>query len=82
MTDRDASWRRLAACRGAPAALFFPDPLCPDVAAVSEAKTVCARCAVREECLVAGLAEEHGIWGGLTVGERRVLRRSQRGEAA
>ena len=36
----------------------------------------CARCPVRQPCLVYALDEKiaHGIWGGLTERERRVLR--------
>lgn len=82
MAARDDSWYHLAACRGTPTALFFPDPGRPDMAAVVEVKAVCAHCPVRERCLAVGLREEHGIWGGLTVGERRAVRRTQRGAAA
>ncbi len=78
MTDRDDSWRHLAACRGMTMGLFFPDPARPDPGAVAEAKAVCAGCPVCERCLAVGLREQHGIWGGLTVGERR----ARRGEAA
>jgi WhiB family transcriptional regulator, redox-sensing transcriptional regulator len=82
MADHDDTWYRLAACRGAPTDLFFPDPGRADHAAVAEAKAVCAACPVQEPCLVAGMAEYHGIWGGLTVRERRAMRCQQRGEAA
>ena len=82
MAVRDDSWYRLAACRGMATGLFFPETARPDPAVVAQAKQVCARCPVRERCLAVGLREEHGIWGGLTVGERRVARRAQRGEAA
>lgn len=82
MAVRDDSWCRLAACRGMATSLFFPEPARPDPAVVTEAKAVCARCPVRERCLAVGIREEHGIWGGLTVGERRAARRAQPGEAA
>jgi len=78
MALRDDAWSRLAACRGTPTALFFPDPARPDPGGVADAKAVCAGCPVCERCLAVGLREEHGIWGGLTVGERR----ARRGEAA
>jgi len=81
MTERDDSWRHLAACRGMPTALFFPEPGRADPAAVTEAKSVCARCPVRERCLAAAMADEHGIWGGLTAAERRDAR-DRHGEAA
>lgn len=49
---------------------------------MEQARAICAGCPVREACLAAGIAEDHGIWGGLTPRERRVLRREQRGGAA
>ncbi len=82
MAVRDDSWCHLAACRGMATGLFFPEPARPGPAVVAEAKAVCARCPVRERCLAVGLREEHGIWGGLTVGERRAARRARPGEAA
>jgi hypothetical protein len=47
---------------------------------VTAAKAVCARCAVRSECLaVALLRIPDGIAGGLTAEERRGLHRSSDG---
>jgi WhiB family redox-sensing transcriptional regulator len=83
MADPNDSWRRRAACSDKPTALFFPDLKRPDAGVmVAEAKSVCAGCPVREDCLTAGWDECHGIWGGLTVAERRAARRSRQGEAA
>ena len=87
MAVRDYSWYRLAACRGKPTALFFPEAAYPqggrpDPATVAEAKQVCALCPVRERCLAVGRGEEHGIWGGLTVAERRAVRQARQGDAA
>ena len=87
MAVRDDSWSRSATCRGMATSLFFPEAVVPergrpDPAMVAEAKAACARCPVRERCLAVGLREEHGIWGGLTVGERRAARRARPGEAA
>lgn len=43
---------------------------------VAAAKAVCARCPVREQCLIEALARiPYGIAGGLTEHERRALRR-------
>ena len=41
----------------------------------SKAKSICAECVVRSECLDFALRvhEPHGIWGGLTEAERRRL---------
>jgi WhiB family redox-sensing transcriptional regulator len=50
------------------------------VAQIAEAKTVCARCEVRGECLAFALATRqlHGIWGGTSPEERTVLRNKAR----
>ncbi|MDQ3222017.1 MAG: WhiB family transcriptional regulator [Gemmatimonadota bacterium] len=39
----------------------------------SAAKAVCRLCDVRAECLTDALAsgEQHGVWGGLSLGQRR-----------
>lgn len=43
----------------------------------SNVKAVCAGCPVRSQCLEYAIAngETDGVWGGLTVKERRKLRR-------
>lgn len=82
MAYRDDILYLQAACAGAPVDLFFPDPTRPDARDTEQARAICAGCPVREACLAAGMAEKHGVWGGLTSRERRVLRRKQRGEAA
>ncbi|WP_436773903.1 WhiB family transcriptional regulator [Yinghuangia sp. YIM S09857] len=48
------------------------------------AKSLCRSCPVRRDCLVAALEErdEHTIRGGLTVEERRALRRKANRTAA
>jgi WhiB family redox-sensing transcriptional regulator len=40
-----------------------------------EAKDICTRCPVRPQCAAHALAtrEQHGIWGGFTEAERRLL---------
>lgn len=38
-------------------------------------KDICAECPAQEACAEHGLAEKHGIWGGLSERERRRLRR-------
>lgn len=73
-------WMINAACRGAPDPdLWFPiSEVGPGAAQMAQAKAVCADCLVAAECLehalVLGLDE--GVFGGLTAGERRELRRS------
>jgi WhiB family transcriptional regulator, redox-sensing transcriptional regulator len=77
-------WRRRAACRGEEPELFFPvgsaGPAA--LAQIAEAKKICARCPVRQACLVFAMAtgQEYGIWGGLTEDERSQLRRRVAGE--
>lgn len=76
----DVSWTDLAACRFEDPELFFPiSTKGPGRAQTEEAKAVCARCPVRQECLEYALAthQEAGIWGGLTEDELRALRRAR-----
>ncbi|MFF2773824.1 WhiB family transcriptional regulator [Streptomyces sp. NPDC058052] len=76
------SWRAAAACQEADPDLFFPVGTgSPALAQAEEAKKVCRRCPVREECLRCAMAGSHppaGVWGGLTENERRSLRRRLR----
>ena len=70
-----ASWIRRAACRGMPAAPFYPPP----GGAVAAALEVCARCPVRAECdrHARAVGEEYGIWGGRTETDRALDPRPQ-----
>lgn len=66
-----------ARCLGLDPKIFFPERrggLDP------RAKTICAQCPVREECLdyAIELNIQHGVWGGCSERERRRLRRSRR----
>ena len=67
-----SSWRDKAACRGADSDVFFPER----GESADPARQVCARCPVRQPCLVYALDNgiAHGVWGGLAERERRVLR--------
>jgi WhiB family redox-sensing transcriptional regulator len=69
--DRGADWRERAACLAEDPELFFPSP--SDLAGITEAKQVCARCNVIEQCRETSLAnrEQNGVWGGLDEDERR-----------
>lgn len=70
-------WRDQAACRGVDPDVFFPaaeSGTAVYAAHVAVAKTVCARCPVRAECLDEALTRiPYGIAGGLTPDERRGL---------
>jgi WhiB family redox-sensing transcriptional regulator len=69
-------WFEQAAC-----ATCDPDAWYPAKgAAVKEAKRICNHCCpVRSQCLEYALAtnQAHGIWGGLSVNQRRVLARQR-----
>lgn len=70
------AWRDQGACRGADPALWFPERGQSCV----EAKTICAGCPVRGECLdfALDLGEKFGIWGGKSERERRRMRPARR----
>ncbi|MBB2909554.1 WhiB family redox-sensing transcriptional regulator [Streptosporangium becharense] len=71
---REIGWATRGACRTSDPDLFFP--LTPSVEHEARAKAVCAGCAVLKECRAYALraGEPEGIWGGLTVEERRGMR--------
>jgi WhiB family redox-sensing transcriptional regulator len=76
-----ADWGSRAACRSTDPELFFPvSGVGPSVAQIAEAKTVCARCEVRIECLAFALAtwQPCGVWGGTSPEERTRLRNKAR----
>jgi WhiB family transcriptional regulator, redox-sensing transcriptional regulator len=71
-------WQRLAACAGEDPDLFFPaDPAGEDAPLAAEARRVCARCPVLEECYewALGTGQRTGVWGGETATQRRSVRR-------
>lgn len=71
-------WRHRALCRleDTDPELFFPvGNNGPALAQMADAKLVCARCSVTEQCR--GFALKHGefgVWGGLSENERRELK--------
>ena len=62
-------WMQRGACVGA----SDPDLWYPTRGQSAEpAKQICARCPVREDCLVWALEnEDYGVWGGLSSKERK-----------
>jgi WhiB family redox-sensing transcriptional regulator len=71
-------WRNIAACREADPELFFPiGNSGPAVLQIEEAKQVCRRCSVLDECLRWAIdsGQDAGVWGGLSEDERRALKR-------
>lgn len=71
------TWHARAACRGEPAARFYPQPH----EGALDARVLCDVCPVRSECLDYAMArpEPMGVWGGLSAEQRRDLAK-QRGE--
>ncbi|MGI5372951.1 WhiB family transcriptional regulator [Streptomyces sp. CA-251387] len=70
-------WRDYAACRHEDPDLFYPIGTSgPTVLQTEQAKAVCRRCSVREQCLRWALDQKQfiGIWGGTSEDERRALR--------
>lgn len=73
-------WRQSAACRDEDPDLFFPVGTSgPALMQAEEAKRICARCPVREQCLRWALdtGQDFGVWGGAGEDERRSLRRRE-----
>lgn len=62
-----------AACRGFPTEWWFP----ARGDSAGTAKFICSQCRLREACLDYALSVDWlvGIWGGVTEGRRRILRR-------
>ncbi|NJP53237.1 WhiB family transcriptional regulator [Streptomyces sp. SBST2-5] len=71
-------WRARAACRDEDPDLFFPiGTTGPALVQTEQAKAVCRRCPVREQCLDWALetGQSTGVWGGTGETERRALER-------
>lgn len=71
-------WRHNAVCSGEDPELFFPiGDTGPSALQIEEAKAVCRRCPVMDQCLQWALesGQESGVWGGLSEAERRSMKR-------
>jgi len=81
-----ANWRAAGACLSADPDLFFPiSAKGPAEKQIARAKTICAGCRVRQECLEFAITHDltYGIWGGTTLEDRqRARRRKRRAESA
>jgi WhiB family transcriptional regulator, redox-sensing transcriptional regulator len=74
-------WRHNAVCREEDPELFFPiGNNGPALLQIEEAKAVCRRCPVIEQCLAWALetGEDTEVWGGMSEDERRKMKRRQR----
>jgi WhiB family redox-sensing transcriptional regulator len=72
------NWRNQAACRNEEPDLFFPAGATgPALLQIEEAKNVCRRCPVVQQCAAwaLGTNQEHGVWGGYSETDRRRIRR-------
>ena len=71
-------WRHEAACREVDPELFFPiGNSGPALLQIEEAKQVCHRCSVMDDCLRWAIdsGQDAGVWGGMSEDERRALKR-------
>ncbi|MEV1048692.1 WhiB family transcriptional regulator [Streptomyces sp. NPDC049916] len=74
----NTNWGTHAACRDEDPDLFFPvGTTGPAIVQAEEAKAVCHRCPVMNECLDWALdsGQDHGVWGGTDENERRRIQR-------
>jgi WhiB family redox-sensing transcriptional regulator len=71
----NANWRESAECSNEEPKIFFSGI----IEYTDYAKTICAKCVVRSDCLESALEtrEVYGIWGGLTEIERGGLIRER-----
>jgi WhiB family transcriptional regulator, redox-sensing transcriptional regulator len=85
LTYQLQDWRSRSACRSADPELFFPlSAAAACQPQIDRAKAICARCPVRQECLIyASVTRQvYGIWGGTTEEERYQLRQPASGSPA
>ena len=78
--ERYDHWQDLAACADEDPELFFPiGSTGPAKMQAEEAKLVCRRCPVIDQCLQFALEnnEDFGVWGGTSEAERRAYGRRQ-----
>lgn len=76
--EAGVDWRHRAVCREEDPELFFPiGNTGPALLQIEEAKSVCRRCPVIEQCLQWALesGQNEGVWGGLSEDERRAMKR-------
>ena len=78
-------WLVSARCIEEEPDLFFPvGSAGPASEQTERAKAICRQCPVIDTCLEWALAtaQDAGVWGGLSEGERREIRRSRRRAAS
>lgn len=73
-----SDWRSRSACRDEDPELFFPIGTSgPALLQIEQAKAVCRRCPVVDDCLQWALesGQDDGVWGGKSDLERRRVKR-------
>ena len=79
LSNRRLPWQSRGVCGEEDPELFFPiGNTGPALLQIEEAKAVCRRCPVMNECLqwaLNGRLAEFGVWGGLSEDERAAMRR-------
>ena len=75
MPTEATAWQYNALCAQTDPEAFFPEK----GGSTREAKSICAKCPVREQCLDWALDndERFGIWGGLSERERRKVKKER-----
>ena len=70
---RPPAWTERALCAQVGTDIFYPEA----GSSAAEAKSVCAKCPVRNACLnyAVRTGERYGVWGGTTEQQRRRLQR-------
>jgi WhiB family redox-sensing transcriptional regulator len=84
-TATSMDWRHRAVCAEEDPELFFPiGDTGPALRQAEEAKAVCRRCPVMDQCLTWALTtgQDHGVWGGTSEADRRSARRRAQRRAA
>jgi WhiB family redox-sensing transcriptional regulator len=70
LDDTDDKFMKHAACQGLDSKIFFAERGANTF--VKKAKSICAKCTVREDCLRYAMNNriDFGVWGGLSANER------------
>ena len=67
--DPGEKWKKLGACYKSDVTIFF------EPTQLEYAKTICATCEVKKQCLDYSLFyDSFGVWGGMSEDERKILK--------